>query len=96
MVINTIDFPNICLMGQKSDSVCNTVDVWCIKSGMETRPVIYTIRQWQQHHTSLEIFVTLFVGLTQRGQDGLFKMASAFCVPLLQRYVILSTLHIQL
>lgn len=40
MVINTIDFPNICLMGQKSDSVCNTVDVWCIKSGMETRPVI--------------------------------------------------------
>lgn len=49
--------------------------------------------KWLWLSRRLEIFVTLFAGLTLRGQDGLFKMDSLFCVPLFQRYGTFYTLY---
>lgn len=80
-------------MRQKSDFVYNIVDVWCIKSGMETRQVISYQREMTV--TRLEIFVTLVAGLTLRRQDGCFEMASVICVALRSRYSAFSLLYIQ-
>lgn len=80
-----IDFLNIHLLRQQSDL--------CVAQWLEAVLKV----EWKLNNSSLisrlETFVTLFAGLTLRGRDGRFEMASVLCVVLPRRYNRFSILY---